>query len=904
MGILIKIWDILGIEPTDNTSEVKKAYAKKLKIHNPEDDPESFQQLREAYEGALKYIKNLKDYEAQYNDDEDEIVNEGLEFSHKNSSREDVEEKSFYTNFSDTFLDQVQNIYDDLSLRNSIESWRALLDSEVMWDINNRELISHRMIDFLFQNYHLPCNIWQLLDSYFHWSEDDGAFSALVKNDLCSAVDYEDLEIVKRVLENGADIEAVNNENMTPLIAAAAYGYLDIVELLLENGANIEARDDNYQTALFRAVENDYLDIAEYLMDKGANIHIRKDEEWTLLMSAAYDGYLELVKCLVERGVLINEVRDGDDTALSYAILHGHREVVEYLLGYGANKPEMDIVNSSSIGLLDRVKYLVEVLKVDLEKRNSESNTALHMAAKYGHFNIAEYLLEKGAYIDAKGEFGVTPLMTATFHYHYDIMDMLVKHGANLEENIGFPYYTILAWCASKEHYDALEYFINCGANIDIKDSISGDTPFMTAIKEGKIHLMKYLLEKGADINAKNDYGDTALLRAVDEDNLEALKFLLKKGVDINCKNNEGYNPILSAAARGQLEMMKYLLKNGFTLKDKTNRGSTPLIVAAEGNNLNIIKFIIKEYVKTNKIDINERNYNGETALMSAARIGLGRIKVVKYLAQNGADLTLIDNEGQTALMLAARYDNPEIVEYLLENNADINELDIILSSCVGLIDRVKYLVEKENQDINAADKNGRTPLIGAANYNKIEVVKYLLEKGANTEAKDEDKDGKTALIIAADWGHLEMVKMLVENKADINARDNMGKTAIMYAAKKWDKGMAKYLLEKGADIEAVDNDGNSVLMVAANHGYGTDEFVKYLVDKGAFVNRVNNDGVTTLMFAVMDKSLENVEFFVKNGVDMKLRDKQGKTALDYAKECECNDIARYLSMQLQQIIQ
>ncbi len=171
-----------------------------------------------------------------------------------------------------------------------------------------------------------------------------------------------------------------------------------------------------------------------------------------------------------------------------------------------------------------------------------------------------------------------------------------------------------------------------------------------------------------------------------------------------------------------------------------------------------------------------------------------------------------------------------------------------------GDLEQVKTLIEKEGVDINAKESEaGATALMWASGYKELEVVQYLINKGADINAKIDN--GRTALMWASMKGHLEVVKALVEGKsgllsmfskgADINAKTNYGETALILASMKGHLEVVKYLINKGADINAKMKfeedgekfDGTTALMVATGEGHL--EVVKYIISKGATVNAV-----------------------------------------------------------------
>jgi hypothetical protein len=145
------------------------------------------------------------------------------------------------------------------------------------------------------------------LDTALRWSSYDGY-----------------LEVVKYLVENGADIHANNGY---ALKYASQHGYLEVVKFLVENGADIHVGND----CALRCASFGRLDIVKYLVEHGADIHADNDYA---LKYASQHGYLEVVKFLVENGA---DIHVGNDYAFRYAFANKHLEVVEYLEGYKRN---------------------------------------------------------------------------------------------------------------------------------------------------------------------------------------------------------------------------------------------------------------------------------------------------------------------------------------------------------------------------------------------------------------------------------------------------------------------------------------------------------------------------------------------------------------------------------------
>lgn len=169
-------WNILQIKPTVDIKIIKRAYAKKLKSKPPEDNPEFFQILREAYENALKNAKYIKEVKST------NTISEGKFTSYENNSTLNTESTPSYNKFIekdtaikpetliDKFMNKVDELYNNFFMRIDINNWKLLLEDKNFWYIGIHEKLSFNMLNFLAYHYNLPRKIWTLLDTYFDWA--------------------------------------------------------------------------------------------------------------------------------------------------------------------------------------------------------------------------------------------------------------------------------------------------------------------------------------------------------------------------------------------------------------------------------------------------------------------------------------------------------------------------------------------------------------------------------------------------------------------------------------------------------------------------------------------------------------------------------------------------------------
>ncbi|OPD59102.1 J domain-containing protein [Bacillus anthracis] len=171
----MSIWNTLEIEPTDDISVIKKAYAKLLKIHHPEDDPEGYQRLREAFDQAVKSAKNMKD-KPSIQIDEMNASDRELVFSPWTDSDAEIATTTIAEHPVYTFMESVEMLYDNFFARIEQGNWEEILRSDVIWDVQYAAALQDQLIEFFLYHYHFPHSIWELIDQVFRFSEQ--------KNDL------------------------------------------------------------------------------------------------------------------------------------------------------------------------------------------------------------------------------------------------------------------------------------------------------------------------------------------------------------------------------------------------------------------------------------------------------------------------------------------------------------------------------------------------------------------------------------------------------------------------------------------------------------------------------------------------------------------------------------------------
>jgi len=284
----------------------------------------------------------------------------------------------------------------------------------------------------------------------------------------------------------------------------------------------------------------------------------------------------------------------------------------------------------------------------------------------------------------------------------------------------------------------AVQTLIAKGANVNEMDE-TGMTPLMIAASEGRTAIAKTLIDAGADVKQASGEGTTALMRAASANRVDVMALLVSKGADVNAKNNGGMTALMVAAFGGYPDAVRALL--------------------------------------TNKADPNAKDNQGRTALMAGATSG--NAAVVDTLLKAGADATATDAGHGSPMTYAAAEGYAAVMQVLQRAGLKPNAGDLALAAAGCHTDAVT-LALASGVGVNGADGQ-IVPLLTAAGANCVDVVRLLLDRGADVNAKD--GDGWTALMKAAQAGHPDMVRLLMQHGADMSIADKDGRTAWMFAA-------------------------------------------------------------------------------------------------------------------------
>ena len=358
---------------------------------------------------------------------------------------------------------------------------------------------------------------------------------------------------------------------LSPLGRAAFTGDLEQVRTLIRQGCEVNVRETgeaHTYTPLVAAAENGHAAIIEALLAAGADVNLKNGEVGgNALMCAAARGHGDVVALLLQqKGIRRDDTRYPGDTAFDLAAVHGHAAIAEMLFDAQSLAPGRTnelMASACSRGVLSTVELLHRLCGIDLASMDAEPY--LHIAASRGQANVVAYLLGTGMDPGKKDRDGMTPLQHAC-------MDGSVAVVAKLLEHAKVPYAAATAGltpqplqiAAEKGRLPLLDYLLNAGADPNVRDARTGRTAAMAAARRGRIDVLHLLLAcPRLQIDLACHTGCTALELARGADHRNAAIALLGAGAKVDLSSGIPYfRSLLSWAIEGRDgEMVRLILE-------------------------------------------------------------------------------------------------------------------------------------------------------------------------------------------------------------------------------------------------------------------------------------------------------------------------------------------------------
>nr|XP_015840312.1 PREDICTED: ankyrin repeat domain-containing protein 17 isoform X7 [Tribolium castaneum] len=338
------------------------------------------------------------------------------------------------------------------------------------------------------------------------------------------------VDLAKILLKRGAGINTHSNEFKESALTLACYkGHLEMVRFLLEAGADQEHKTDEMHTALMEASMDGHVEVARLLLDSGAQVNMPTDSFESPLTLAACGGHVDLAMLLIERGANIEEVNDEGYTPLMEAAREGHEEMVHLLLGQGANiNAQTDETQETALTLAccGGFTEVADILLKGGADIELGASTPLMEAAQEGHLDLVKFLLENDANVHAQTQTGDTALTYACENGHTDVADLLLQYGADLEHESEGGRTPLMKACRAG-HLCTVQFLISKGANVRRQTTNNDHTPLSLACAGGHLAVVELLLSHNADPCHKLKDNSTMLIEAAKGGHTNVVQLLL-----------------------------------------------------------------------------------------------------------------------------------------------------------------------------------------------------------------------------------------------------------------------------------------------------------------------------------------------------------------------------------------
>ncbi|XP_049839283.1 serine/threonine-protein phosphatase 6 regulatory ankyrin repeat subunit C-like [Schistocerca gregaria] len=711
--------------------------------------------------------------------------------------------------------------------------------------------------------------------------------------------------ILKYLLEDvHLPIEACDKHGYTPLLRASASGNLSVVQYLVSSGANLLARTALGETALHLSARSESVETFQFLQQSGVPMDILDIRGRTVLHHAAQFSCPNMVEyilkgswwpvdCQDKNGqtplMLTADFPRNERDRITYIhwfhMSEGYlNKVIRLLVDAGADLSIQDVLGRTvlhqALGYKENFEFLWDKCPEFTHSVDKKGQTPIQIALLNSRYRwdrryVIRKLLEAGADFKSVGEDGKTALSVAAEQYSYDIVNSLIKAGAETSCCNKDTLTQILYLASGKDDFELTNKVIAEGADVNgrkidrypsstekghtvrclgcyttgcqVHSELSGHSPLFQTLHSLKMVML--LIGAGADVNFKDNYGCSPLHTALECGHHEVLDVLLDAGGDPNAVDDCGVSLLHTIASRSVAAMVYHT-----KLRQKIMRFTERLIEA--GANINIM------------------DHQGRTPLHYIAVEGnnKGTIQLTEKMIEAGARVDVADHHGRTPLHYVGQSRN-------LGNYKGMQGIK-------GIMQLTRMMIEAGAR-VNVADDHGRTPLHYAAQAGNYKYVKELLKAGADVNAMD--MDGATPLLMQSSRNYHEVTQLLVRAGADVTASAKNCQRIIHRASQVGSTTDIDYLFDIWPSNWGSDNQGNTILHFATTCSRNRLQFIEQIVSrKLVFVDERNVHGETPLAMLVKHSSKCNsaqdeVEILLGAGANPTTKDNNGNTPLHMA---------------------
>ncbi|XP_057334146.1 putative ankyrin repeat protein RF_0381 [Microplitis mediator] len=586
----------------------------------------------------------------------------------------------------------------------------------------------------------------------------------------------------------------------------------------------------------------------------------------------------ELIDYLLQHNVDVNRIVEFRKQAIHLAVESDDIELAQKLLNAGAiclqvkGRYDEDFNAYSLVKLAHRrknkemVNLLLERLVVYVNKYDRRS----------GFWSESDYpkLLGdmdlRASMLSAIKQNKIELLKKLMYHYRSSSKNLLVKTTGHIS-------------------YEIAEFLIDNGAYSiqDLRRALN------RAIECENIPTVKLLIRKGADANLSDRGVKGPLEIAFDKKNVEMIEILIAAGFDAT-KTFDIDNSLHIAIIQNNYEKIKNFIENRVDINDTSYFKKTPLTLAVEENNKLVIELLLKNgakpeqatilaAIKNNNLDvvkilIDSGAYISLTTLLKVMEKVIYENEPERYIFRG-----LTEDSGPLRLSTSRKYE--EFIKLLIKNGVDVNYQYSFKGSPLDIackhndLELVKILVEAgANVHISL---NEYYPIKSAVEHNNYQLAEYLVN---HCTAANIPCDYSEALICAVEWDRKEIVELLIKNGANINYMPLYTSSALIHSIKNCTPEITEMLVKAGANVNMNLRNNTALIEAIKVPDY---KMIPYLIENGADVDVSINKIGSLLNWYFRSSKSAVISLALDVGADVNVVDENDKTAIDFFSNTE-----------------
>ncbi|KAK7487236.1 hypothetical protein BaRGS_00021464 [Batillaria attramentaria] len=396
--------------------------------------------------------------------------------------------------------------------------------------------------------------------------------------------------------------------------------------------------------------------------------------------------------------------------------------------------------------------YLALRLLADrqVDERDEEGNTLLHVAADTGDLDVVKIAVKSGASLTARNNRGQNPPQLAAVRREQE--ETQAPTGKNCIGDLHNA-------CRDGDE-DTVKVLLCAGVSLQDKGGTGGSTPLHVACKANQADIASLLLSLDAVVNVKDDRGYTPLHCTCKFGQSPFAQLLIQHRADVNMKDNRGCTPLHYACMRGQTQTGQMLIQHQADVNVKDNKGRTPLHYACKYDQIQTAQLLIQH-----QADVNMKSNNGWTPLHWACVNS--QSKTAALLVQHHADVNLHDSMGETPLHYVCGNGETQAALLLIQHRAMVNMKDTagfspLHYACGNGHQQTAALLIQHHADVNLQDNNGWTPLHSSCSTGSTQSALLLIQHHADVNKSA--KDGRTPLDIAIHSERSDTASLLIQH--------------------------------------------------------------------------------------------------------------------------------------------